>query len=175
MLKGQRLLSLQHPPLTTEVFKLGYGTKAFSSSFLQHPSTNTHHIRKVRKNAQDPLRASRATMCQGHRHEHAACGHLQWFEAMRKCRDYSHSKDACFGHVTTLSKVKVRIPARCNDCFNRAVADIERNCNGCIAAVMRQVNSYDSDMRAEPKPTRRAVMSCAKAFVKKTLQNSRRG
>ena len=108
-------------------------------------------------------------MCQGHRHEHAACGHLQWFEAVRRCRDYSHSKDACFGHVTTLSKVKVRIPARCNDCFNRAVADIERNCNGCIAAVMRQVNSYDSDMKAEPKLTRRAVMSCAKAFVKKDI------
>ena len=46
--KGQRLLSLQHPPLTREVFKLRYGTKALSSSFLQHPSTNTPYIQKER-------------------------------------------------------------------------------------------------------------------------------
>ena len=94
---------------------------------------------------------------------------MQWFEPVRKCRDYSHSKDACFGHVTTLSKVKVRTPARCKDCFNRAVADVERNCNGCIAAVMRQVNSYDSDMKAESNPRKRAVMYSAKAFIKKDI------
>ena len=138
-------------------------------SILQHPSPNTHHIQKVKKYAQDPLRAPRATMCQVHRHEHAECGHLQWFEAVRKCRDFSPSQNACFGHVTTLSKVKIRIPARCDDCFNRAVADIERNCNGCIAAVMREVNTYGSDIKAEPDPKRRPRLSKAKSYVKQDI------
>lgn len=62
------------------------------------------------------------------------------------------------------------MPARCDDCFDRAVADIERNCNGCIAAVMEQVNTYDSAMKAEPNPKRRAVLSSAKAFVKKDIK-----
>ena len=151
------------------MFKLSYGTKALSSSpssKIRHP---THIKYEKKKNAQDPLRALRATMCQGHRHEHAACGHLHWFEAVRKCRGYSHSKDACFGHVTTLSKVKVRIPARCNDCFHRAVADVERNCNGCIAAVMRQVDSYDADLKAESNSTTRGAMHLAKSLLKKDI------
>lgn len=144
------------------------------SSTVQHPSPVTHHIRKLQKHAQDPIRAPRATMCKGHRHEHAECGHLQRFEPVQKCKFFSQSRDACVGHVTTLSKVKVRIPARCDDCFDRAVADIERNCNGCIAAVMRQVNIYDPDIKAEPNPKKRQLLRVAKNLVKNEIRDFER-
>ena len=39
----------------------------------------------------------------------------------------------------------VRIPARCDDCFNRAVADVERNCNGCVADVQAQIEECRSE------------------------------
>ena len=113
-------------------------------------------------------------MCKGHRHEHAACGHLQWFEPVQKCKYFSQSRDACFGHVTTLSKIEVRIPARCDDCFNRAVTDIERNCNGCIAAVMGQVNSYDSDMKAERNANKRKRLGEGKSYVKTEIREFER-
>ena len=113
-------------------------------------------------------------MCKGHRHEHAACGHLHWFEPVQKCKHFSQSRDACFGHVTTLSKIKTRIPARCDDCFDRAVADIERNCNGCIAAVMRQINSYDSELKAEPTPDERHQLRTAKYWAKNEIRDFER-
>ena len=113
-------------------------------------------------------------MCKGHRHEHAACGHLHWFEPVQKCKHFSQSRDACFGHVTTLSKIKTRIPARCDDCFDRAVADIERNCNGCIAAVMRQINSYDSELKAEPTPDERHQLRKAKYWAKNEIRDFER-
>ena len=113
-------------------------------------------------------------MCKGHRHEHAACGHLQWFEAVQTCKDFSRSRDACFGHGTTLSKIEVRIPARCDDCFNRAVTDIERNCNGCIAAVMKQVNSYDADIKAERDPKKSQLLSTAKSLIKADIRDFKR-
>ena len=40
----------------------------------------------------------------------------------------------------------VRIPARCDDCFNRAVADVERNCNGCVADVQAQIEECRSEV-----------------------------
>ena len=93
---------------------------------------------------------------------------------MQKCKYFSRSRDACFGQVTILSKVKVRIPARCDDCFNRAVANIERNCNGCIAAVMRQVNTYDSDMKVEPNPERLKLLGEGKSYVKTEIREFER-
>lgn len=126
---------------STSTFDTGYGTKVLSSpplSNICHPTQIT--LPKLQKYVQDPLQAPRSTMCKGHRHEHAACGHLHWFEPVQKCKHFSQSRDACFGQVTTLSKVKTRIPTRCDHYFDRTLTDIERNCNGCIAAVMRQVN-----------------------------------
>ena len=113
-------------------------------------------------------------MCKGHRHEYAACGHLHWFEPVQKCKHFSQSRDACFGHVTTLGKIKTRIPARCDNCFDRAVTDIERNCNGCIAAVMRQVNSYDSDIKAERDSHQRQMLSIARSMVKTEIRDFER-
>lgn len=113
-------------------------------------------------------------MCKGHRHEYAACGHLHFFEPVQTCKDFSRSRDACFGHVTTLSKIIVRIPARCDDCFDRAVTDVERNCNGCIAAVMEQVNSYDADMKAEGNTSKREQMGKTKSYVKSEIREFER-
>ena len=142
--------------------------------FVQNSSPNTHRIRKVKKRAQDRLQAPRATMCKGHRHKHAECGHLQWFEAVRRCRDFSYSENACFGHVTTLSTVEVRIPARCNDCFDRAVADIERNCNGCIAAVQAQIEECKSERKDGCSKQRAHSLWCERLQLEKEIKDFKR-
>ena len=114
-------------------------------------------------------------MCKGHRHEHAECGHMQWFEAVRECRDFSHSQNTCFGHVTTLSQVKVRIPARCDDCFNRAVADVRRNCNGCVAAVQKQLGEIDSELDMGCNKSRGQMLREERCFLSEEIRDFKRG
>ena len=157
------------------MFIFGYGTIALSYPPLSniHHSTQDH-IRKVKRHAQHPLRATQATMCNGHLHEHAACGHFHWFEPVQKCKHDSQSGDICSGHITTLSIIKTRIPARCDNCFDRAVGDIERNCNGCIAAVMKQVNSYDPDIKAAPNSAKRQALSRTKYMIKDEIREFER-
>ncbi len=82
-------------------------------------------------------------MCKGYAHMHAVCGHFHHYETTEMCRDFSHTQDSCYHPSNTLGTVSVPIPARCNNCFNSALADIRRNCNGLVATVQAQIAEID--------------------------------
>ncbi|KAK0512728.1 hypothetical protein JMJ35_004745 [Cladonia borealis] len=113
-------------------------------------------------------------MCKVYRHVHAECRHVQWFEAVKKCRDFSDAENNCFGHEKTLGTVMVRIPARCEECFNRAVADIERNCNGCIAAVQAQIEECRSERKNGCSTKRAHWLWCERMHLKREIKDFKR-
>ena len=98
-------------------------------------------------------------MCKGYDYIHAECGHLQKFETTEMCSGgFSHSKDSCYDPENILGTVMVRTPARCNDCFNHDVAEIRRNCNGCVEAVQAQISDCDTELDSGCDESRRKVL-----------------
>ena len=65
----------------------------------------------------------------------------------------------------------VHIPARCNNCFNRAVADVRNNCTGCVAAVQGQIDEINSELESGCDSSRGSMLRLELSVLREEIRD----